>query len=287
MPRNPRREAEDRLGRRYAARVLEPSPPAVHDGPWFADDPLAGDGRGLPVVSPLPDAETRWAQLAAGDPDLAQWCRARWLGPYARLTSPPDTLGVTRAALHGVATDVLAPARAAQAGGKIGLRWTLGGFGTPYFGDDEQWRVEGDELVRDGRTGQTRERLDVDAAAARWLGELYGFGVSVLEELRAAAGAGDDPGRVQIWPEHFDIAVEIGREADGARATYGLSPGDDGSPLPYLYVSPWAPVEGDLWNADGFAGAQLGLAELLAAGDQRAAALDFLAARRAALTRTG
>jgi len=42
--RNPRAEAEDRLGGRYQARVLEPSPPTVRDGPWFADDPLAPQG---------------------------------------------------------------------------------------------------------------------------------------------------------------------------------------------------------------------------------------------------
>ena len=39
--RDPRQEAFDRLGGRYEVRVLEPSPPAVDEEPWFADDPAA------------------------------------------------------------------------------------------------------------------------------------------------------------------------------------------------------------------------------------------------------
>ena len=57
---NPRAEATERLAGRYDARVLEPSPPAVTSGPWFADDPVdpldAPSGR--PVVSPVATAET-------------------------------------------------------------------------------------------------------------------------------------------------------------------------------------------------------------------------------------
>jgi len=40
--RNPRAEARVRISNRYEVRVLEPSPPAVNEGPWFADDPVAG-----------------------------------------------------------------------------------------------------------------------------------------------------------------------------------------------------------------------------------------------------
>ena len=41
LPRrvNPRREASERVDGAYEVRVLEPSPPPVTDGPWFADDP--------------------------------------------------------------------------------------------------------------------------------------------------------------------------------------------------------------------------------------------------------
>jgi hypothetical protein len=48
-------------------------------------------------------------------------------------------------------------------------------------------------------------------------------------------------------------------------------------------VAPWSPVEGELWHAEGFAGAELRYEEILAAGDQREAVLEFFRARRAAL----
>ena len=46
--RNPQNEARIRINNRYDVRVLEPSPPAVNEGPWFADDPVAG-GEVVPV----------------------------------------------------------------------------------------------------------------------------------------------------------------------------------------------------------------------------------------------
>jgi hypothetical protein len=307
VPFGPRHEARERLGDRYDARVLEPSPPAVVEPPFFADDPVArGQSDGRPVVAPVPTGDLVWADLALEDPELAAWCAERWLAAHARLQAPPATLAETRAALHRVA-QLLSRARAQAPGAKIGLRWTHGGFGTPFFGDDVQLRVLGDELVRRDRTGEHRAPLDalgavaevaglpaphvgapltVDAAASRWLGELFGFAVSVLEELRAEASDAAEPSRVQLWPEHFDVAVELGAEADGARATFGVSPGDDAQPEPYVYVVPGRAPEPDdeRWNATAFAGAVLPLSELLAAAHQRAAALDFLRARRDALT---
>ena len=96
-------------------------------------------------------------------------------------------------------------------------------------------------------------------APPRFLGDWYGFAYSVLEELRAGAGAGARrPARVQLWPEHFDAAVDLGAEAGGRRATFGASPGDGEHPEPYLYVAPWSPPDdGELWNATAFTGAEL------------------------------
>ena len=56
----------------------------------------------------------------------------------------PSGIVATRRALHRLAEHVLSPTRQRAAGAKIGLRWTLGGFGTPFFGDEVQLRVEGD-----------------------------------------------------------------------------------------------------------------------------------------------
>jgi hypothetical protein len=103
--------------------------------------------------------------------------------------------------------------------------------------------------------------LDVDPAAARVLGEWYGFCASLLDEVIAGADAGDAPDEVQLWPEHFDIGTSLGSE--GARANYGGSPGDDGHGEPYLYIGPWSMEgrTGDFWN-ESF-GASLSYAAML------------------------
>ena len=286
--RNARQEAGERVGGRWDVRVLEPSPPAVHDPPGFADDPVAG-GEVVPVERP---GARSWAQVCdeAGDADLLAWCRDRWLvrGPLAPL---PAGWAETRASLHALAEHVVAPCRH-RSNGKIGLRFSYHGFGTPFFGDDRQVRVEDGVLVDGDRRhplttlaaaaaflgmepgapagvytpstpGDPDAPLTVDPAAARALGDWYGLTASLLEQLRAEATEADRPGRVQLWPEHFDLAVDLG--PDGARANYGGSPGDDDHPEPYLYVGPWDARQGEFWN-ESF-GASLGYADVLAGAD--------------------
>ena len=138
--------------------------------------------------------------------------------------------------------------------------------------------------MRQRGDGEEREPIEgADPAPARVLGDFYGFACSVLEELRAEE-SDEDPSPVQLWPEHFDIAFELGRRAAGRRANDGASPGDDDHGEPYLYVGPWtAEVSGPLWNATGFKGAELTYAELLEAADARRLALDFLRERYRAL----
>lgn len=312
MARNARREAEERLQGKYEARVLEPSPPTVNKAPWFADDPIALGAGPLArsVVSPVSNGDIHWDELARGEEELAEWCASRWLGAWRRLEQPPEHLVRTRGALHKVAEHVISPTRK-RANGKIALRYTWGGFGTPFFGNDVQIRVAGDALivqvgerVQHGRLTTledaaefigfdlTRydlagadEPLEVDADASCWLGEWFGFAASVLQQLRAESPTELEVSRVQLWPEHFDLAVELGSEQEGRRATYGMSPGDEQHEEPYVYVSPWEGVPDDavLWNARGFRGAELSYGELLQAGNQREHALAFLRARREAL----
>jgi hypothetical protein len=311
MPRDPRKEASDRLDGSHEPRVLEPSPPAVEVEPWFADDPAArGDvPPGRVVVSPVSTGDLLWEQLAARDGGLESWCAERWLGPYKQLEPVPPTLGVTREALHRVAERVISPVRR-RANGKIGLRWTLGGFGTPFFGADAQIRVDGAQLVIDAGGEERRQPLatirdaaagigfdlegadeaaldaplEIDATASRFVGEWFGFATSVLEQLRAEAPEEWEPSRVQLWPEHFDVAVELGSEEAEQRAGVGGSPGDEAHAEPYLYVAPWtARPFGEMWKAKGFPGAEMSYAELLAAPDQRGAALEFFRTRLTAL----
>ena len=308
---NPHAEAGAKAGDAYDARVLEPSPPAVNEGPWFADDPVWPEGATRPVVSPVSSGDVLWSELAAEDPSLAAWCRERWLGPYPALAAVPPGYEATRIALHAVAEHVLKPARE-KANGKIGLRYVRGGFGTPFFGDDVQVSVRGALLhvVRGGEATSTpltslaaaaetlgdlagaapdgglpADPLPIDETAAAFIGDWFGFAYSVLEELRARASAEHAPSRVQIWPEHFDAALEHGAEAADARAAHGCSPGDEHHPEPYLYVAPWtARPTGELWNAQGFPGAELPYADLVAATDQRALALEFFGRRLDALS---
>jgi hypothetical protein len=318
--RNARLEAQQVVGDRFDARVLEPSPPVVVDGEWFADDPVAvhDSTRSRPVVSPVPTGDLSWDEWLGTRPEHASWAAARWLGAHRRLPSAPPTLAETRRALHRVAVYAVSPARR-RVNGKIALRWTLGGLGTPFFGADEQVRIEGTQLVHqkgaaveadtlttlaaagalalDGppdvdwvgelgldvpAVGDPDEELAVDAASADFLGDWYGFAYSVLEELRADRES-VEASRVQLWPEHFDAAFDC--LAGDRRATFGASPGDAAVAEPYLYVLPQH-VDGlssALWNAESFRGAILPLSDLVDAPDQRAAALRFFRERHAAL----
>jgi hypothetical protein len=299
VPRDPRREAFERVDGQYDVRVLEPSPPAVTEPPWFADDPLEG-GDVLPIER---SGARTWSEVAAGDRHLTSWCLDRWL-IRKRLDPLPTAFIETRSALHALAEHVLAPARH-QATGKIGLRFTFHGFGTPFFAgrraptasaDKRQVRVEDDTLVVNARrhdittlaraaeaagvppetqTGlyvpttapDPDAQLSVDPFAARALGDWYGYCASVLEQLRADADALDAPARVQLWPEHFDLAVDLGDKDSGQRANYGGSPGDEDHREPYLYVGPWGPYDAadPFWN-ESF-GASLSYTELLAGAD--------------------
>ena len=328
--RNPRAEAQALVGRRFRATVLEPSPPAVTDGPWFADDPVVPDESGgagvdagatLLVPHGLP-GPVDWSAWVDDNPDRADIVAASWLGGARRLPPVPDGLPATRTALHRLAVYVVAPVRH-RANGKFGLRWTRGGFGTPFFtgprGEDRQIRVEGTTLVdqrgHEVRTapitslsaaaefldteidpgtaaehdsppvGDPDAPLTVDETASRFLGDWYGMAFAALESLRADP-ASVDPARPQLWPGHFDPAIEVGDEDH--RASYGASPGDGSADEPYLYLSVWWPdrvgLDGDIdrevWNAPSFTGAILRAFEFPADRDPVEVAARFWGTRR-------
>lgn len=227
-----------------------------------------------------------------------------------------DALVRTRLAWHALAEHVLAPARH-RVTGRIGLRATEGGYGTPVFGDGlgEQLRVAGTDLLitREGHvvtypittlaaaaaaagiepgatTGvytpttpfEPDAPLDIDLDASAALAAWFAFGDRVLRALCETTTETDAPDDVQLWPEHFDLGLALGDEPGGTRATFGASPGDEEHPEPYLYVAPWTPPDDDgFWNDAAFRGASLARTALAPAVDQRAAALDFFARARA------
>ena len=112
------------------------------------------------------------------------------------------------------------------------------------------------------------------------------MGFAALESVRSDP-ATVDPSRPQLWPGHFDPAIEIGDE--NHRGSYGASPGDDAIPEPYLYVSVWWPDRIDIdptdavWNAPSFTGAILKLSDF-GAGDPVERAAAFYASIRDLIT---
>lgn len=232
--------------------------------------------------------------------ELLAEAEAAWSGELLEAT---DDVVETRNGLHRVAELVLKPAREKATGNEIALRWYPGGFGTPAFPEDgknRMIRVEGLNLVDGNESGEQRaplrtvkaagemvgdlveagelsdEELALDAEAADFLARWFAFATLVISDLQTTADPDLDPGMVQLWPEHFDIATELGLEADGKRAAFGASPGDEEHSLPYLYVAPWTEQpEAEVWNSEAFKGAELGYEELRSAADSRAAAVEF------------
>ncbi len=202
--------------------------------------------------------------------------------PFAG-TTPGLPAGVAAAVLrrtvdglHRLAEQVLAADRH-RSEGRIGLRPTAGGIGTPPFpadGTTREVRIEGVELVC--VEGEVERRLPVTtigaagtfldlvpgappvygaatalepdlplrldpvavAAVADWLA----VGAEALSVIVARYGVAPPV----LWPEHFDLAVSVDE------CNLGVSPGDDGHPVPYAYVGPWSPPpvgsDGGWWN---------------------------------------
>jgi hypothetical protein len=167
----------------------------------------------------------------------------------------------TRRSLHAVAERILAGPQYREHG-TIKLSVRPAGFGQ-FAGP---LRVEGTDLVGErGRVALRGTIADVAAAVGVEAGEPAGLysGHADLgpdDELTVdpAAAAllldwfarGDRamrrfaPGQEPIlWPEHFDLGIALDE------VNYGVSPGDAGHPLPYAYVGPWTPRNGEFWNA--------------------------------------
>lgn len=305
-------EATAKAGAGMLAYVLEPSPPAIGEPPFFADDPAAHDpatAGGATAVTPTTAGDMTWDELIASRPELAEFAADHWLGARRPLPGVPAGYPAARDGFHRLGYSVIAEARR-RSNTKFGLRYTHGGFGTPFFGDDEQVRVEGSMIVvqRGGsseaapitsiaaaaafvgvepatiaaeddspKLGDVDEDLGVTEETGRFLGDWFGFSWAVVEELRLTKGAVDVE-RTQLWPGHFDAAIAMGDAEAGRRATYGMSPGDATHDEPYIYVAAWGDVDRSdrYWNETSFNGASLTYSDLRGSGDEFTVALDFL-----------
>jgi hypothetical protein len=120
----------------------------------------------------------------------------------------PDTFVPTRDALRHVAVHIVARARS-QAAGQISLRTTVGGFGTPAFGDDGvRVRVSGGVLVRDA-DGAGHAAAEATALHGSTLAELASF---ARVDLDAALDVGSDT------PPLGDVAAPLSVDAAAADA---------------------------------------------------------------------
>ena len=71
------------------------------------------------------------------------------------------------------------------------------------------------------RRSRPTRRLPIDRDAALALADWYALGAALLADLRAAHP--DVPSSdAQLWPEHFDLACELGDADAGTRANYGV-----------------------------------------------------------------
>lgn len=143
-------------------------------------------------------------------------------------------------------------------------------------GDAEQFSVGHDTPS----LGDIDRALTIGTDTFRAIGDWF---TVVAVALDAVAGSVTDPRSnpsvAQIWPEHFDLAVDLAfdpHRADARRVNVGGSVGDGFEAEPYLYVGPWTddrPGDPTFWNAPF--GAVLRRTDLLASDDPAGAAAAF------------
>jgi hypothetical protein len=99
--------------------------------------------------------------------------------------------------------------------------------------------------------GDVDAPLSVDAGAADDLALWYADVAGALDRIVAEVSSTRSATLPRLWPEHFDLAIEVDA-GPGGRVNLGGSPGDGFCPEPYLYVGPWTtdrPGDAEFWNA--------------------------------------
>lgn len=122
--------------------------------------------------------------------------------------------------------------------------------------------------------GDQHAPLTVADDAAALLADFLHLGAIALDRTLGELGPDADPTVAQLWPEHFDLGLDVA--VGGSRANLGVSAGDGYHAAPYVYVGPWGPErpgDPDYWNA-GF-GALLGHDEIAATDDPTGAVVAF------------
>jgi hypothetical protein len=121
--------------------------------------------------------------------------------------------------------------------------------------------------------GDVEESIELSAGHVAELMRWYSAAAVALDTVVGLVGDDARPTLPRLWPEHFDVAIEVTAGAE-RRVNLGASPGDSFCPEPYAYVGPWTPDrpgEPDFWNAPF--GAFRPASELI--GDPAAELTDF------------
>lgn len=180
----------------------------------------------------------------------------------------------TRQSLHAVAEQLLAGPQH-RSNGSIKLEVSGAGFQTARMtGDPSLLAVRGSSLVAerpsgdvsvplagtlaelgeaigvpagppegvydDGFDADSSFQVVVDEEALHQILQAYQWGDAALRSF--AAEYSDQPLDPILWPEHFDVAIDL------AEVNYGVSPGDSFITEPYAYVGPWKQRTGSFWN---------------------------------------
>jgi hypothetical protein len=121
--------------------------------------------------------------------------------------------------------------------------------------------------------------ITIDRASAEVIGRWFGIVAAALDRTVAALDAAAAPSMAQLWPEHFDVALDVAYDLSAPgerRVNLGGSTGDGFHEPPYLYVGPWTdsrPGDPTFWNAPF--GAVLGWSEVMSTDDPVASATAF------------
>lgn len=212
------------------------------------------------MAPPSPDlATTRVALQRVATHVLARWRH----GHTGRFGLRPTTDGFATPAIDGDSAEALRIAPGAllhEAGGRtrvlpISTRSTLGDLAAFV---DVDLRAEFSAGEESPEVGDPGAPLGIDPVATASIGAWFGLGGRALRHVLATLTdpVAAAPSAVQLWPEHFDVAVDVAwGPGDDDRATLGASPGDGGIGEPYLYVGPWGPHRP---GPDGFWGEPFG-----------------------------
>ena len=126
--------------------------------------------------------------------------------------------------------------------------------------------------------GDPDRSIDIDPRTAAVLGDWYSLGNRAMDATIASLSE-PQASVVRLWPEHFDLGVDVAVDTTGTpgvRTNLGVAAGDDVHETPYLYVGPWdedRPGAAAFWNAPF--GAVLGFDEVGASDDPVRAATEF------------